>query len=165
MVAFAPGGGWTPGSEEQRRLARILRRIRASLYVGGPLAAVLARFGASRRVALGDVLAHPERISATDAQAMIEAAWDCDAFEGILSGLLREPAPGAIGPAPCRMRLVWGTSDRMLPMGRYSDLWRTLLPSAEWVELEGAGHVPMFDDPEGVAKAILEVTATAQRPR
>jgi pimeloyl-ACP methyl ester carboxylesterase len=162
VVAFAPGGGWAPGSAEQRRLARILRRIRASLYVGGPLAAVLARFGASRKVALGDVLAHPERVSAADARAMIEAAWRCDAFEGILGGLLREPAPAPIHPAPCRMRLVWGTRDRMLPMGRYSDRWRALLPSAEWVELEGAGHMPMFDDPEGVTKAILEVTASAR---
>jgi pimeloyl-ACP methyl ester carboxylesterase len=161
MVALAPGGGWEAGSSEQRRLARMLRRIRASLYVGGPLARVLARFGASRRIALGDVLAHPERISPTDAQAMIKAAWDCDAFEGILEGLLREPAPGPIDPAPCPMRLVWGTRDRMLPMGRYSDRWRSMLPGAEWVELEGAGHMPMFDDPEGVARVILEVTARA----
>jgi pimeloyl-ACP methyl ester carboxylesterase len=44
-------------------------------------------------------------------------------------------------------------------MGRYSDRWRKMMPMAEWVELRGAGHVPMFDDPEGLAKAILQVTA------
>jgi hypothetical protein len=27
------------------------------------------------------------------------------------------------------------------------------------VELPDAGHVPMFDDPEGVTRAILEITA------
>jgi pimeloyl-ACP methyl ester carboxylesterase len=159
LVAISPGGGWEHGSAEQRRLARLFRRIRATLHIGGPLAAVLARFPVSRRVALGEVVAHPERMSAADARTMIEAAWKCDAFEGVMGALMREPAPLPFEDAACRMRLVWGTRDRMLPMGRYSDRWRRMMPTAEWVELHGAGHVPMYDDPEGVARVILQVTA------
>jgi pimeloyl-ACP methyl ester carboxylesterase len=159
LVAISPGGGWEPGSAEQRRLTRLFRRIRASLLVGGPLAPVLARFAASRKIALGEIVAHPERMSPVEARVMIEAAWRCDAFEGVMEALSREPAPGPIHDAPFPMRLVWGTGDRMLPIRRYSDRWRKMLPAAEWVELHGAGHVPMFDDPEAVARAILDVTA------
>jgi pimeloyl-ACP methyl ester carboxylesterase len=159
MVAISPGGGWELDSAEHRRLKRLFRRIRVTLHVGGPLAAVLSRFSASRKVALGEIVAHPERMSAKDARTMIEAAWQCDAFEGVMEALGREPAPGPFEGPACRMRLVWGTRDRMLPMGRYSDRWRKMMPTAEWVELHGAGHVPMFDDPEGVARAILQVTA------
>ena len=32
------------------------------------------------------------------------------------------------------------------------------VPGVELVELPGAGHVPMYDDPDAVARAILEVT-------
>jgi pimeloyl-ACP methyl ester carboxylesterase len=159
MVAIAPGGGWEPGSAEVKRIRRLFLRIRASLKIGGPLAPVLARFAATRRVALADILSHPERVSAADARAIIEAAWRCDAFEGVMSALSREPAPGPITDGSCRMRLVWGTRDKMLPMPRYSERWRRMLPTADWVEIAGAGHVPMFDDPDAVARAILQVTA------
>jgi pimeloyl-ACP methyl ester carboxylesterase len=60
------------------------------------------------------------------------------------------------------MRVLWGSHDALLPMRGYSERWRRLLPGAEWVVLEGAGHVPMYDDPQRVAELILEVT-TAPR--
>jgi pimeloyl-ACP methyl ester carboxylesterase len=37
------------------------------------------------------------------------------------------------------------------------------LPNAEWVELPDCGHLPQHDDPELVARTILEVT-TARAP-
>lgn len=159
MVAISPGGGWEPGSREQKRVKEFFRRVRTSLHVGGPLAPVLARFAASRRIALGEIVAYPDRLTPAEARMLIEASWRCDAFDGVLEAVEREPAPAPIHSSPCPMRLVWGTGDRVLPMGRYSERWRRMLPAAEWVELEGAGHVPMFDDPEAVARAILEMTA------
>jgi pimeloyl-ACP methyl ester carboxylesterase len=163
MVAIAPAGGWELGSAEQRRIRRLFMRIRASLKVGGPLAPLLARFAVSRRIALGEIVANPERMSPSDARRLIEAAWRCDAFDGVMGALSREPAPHPITDSSCRMRIVWGTRDRMLPMTRYSARWRKMIPTAEWVELDGAGHVPMYDDPEGVARAILEVSAPHRR--
>ena len=159
MVAISPGGGWEAGSAEMKRIRRLFLRIRATLRIGGPLAPVLARFAATRRVALGEVIAHPERMSASEARGLIEAAWRCDAFDGVMGALTREPAPGPVTDGGCRMRLVWGTRDRMLPMPRYSERWRRMLPTADWVEIAGAGHVPMYDDPDAVARSILQITA------
>ncbi len=159
MVAISPGGGWEPGSAEQKRLRRFFKTLRARLLVGGPLAPVLARFAASRKFALAEIVAHPELMSPADAREMIEATWRCEAFEAAIKQMEIEPAPGPIHEASCQMRLVWGTHDKMLTMGRYSDRWRKMLPTAEWVELPGAGHVPMFDFSDKVAKLILEVTA------
>jgi pimeloyl-ACP methyl ester carboxylesterase len=159
MVAISPGGGWEQGSPEQKRIRRLFLRIRATLRVGGPLAPLLARFAATRRVALGEIMAHPERLTPTAARNMIEAAWKCDAFDGVMGALTREPAPTAIPEAPCRMRILWGKRDRILPTPRYSDRWRKMLPTADFVELPDAGHVPMSDDPDAVSRAILEVTA------
>ena len=57
------------------------------------------------------------------------------------------------------VRIAWGTRDRIIPLERYSPRLRRLVPQAELVELPGLGHVPMSDDPELVARTILEVTA------
>jgi pimeloyl-ACP methyl ester carboxylesterase len=159
VVAIAPGGGWDAGSAQQKRVKGVFSKIRASLHVGGPLAPVLSRFAASRRLALGNIVAHPERLTPQQARMIIEASWRCDAFEGVLGAVEREPPPRPIDGDHCPIRLVWGTHDRVLPMRGYSERWRSILPAAEWFVLKGAGHVPMFDDPEGVARAILEVTA------
>jgi pimeloyl-ACP methyl ester carboxylesterase len=158
VVAISPGGGWQPGSPEHKRLKSVFKRFRATLHLGGPLAPVLSRFSASRRLALGEIVAHPERLTAAEARMIIEASWRCDAYDGVLDALSHEPPPQPLHPNPCPIRLVWGTRDRLLPIRGYSELWRRVLPQAEWVELEGAGHVPMYDDPEGVVRAILEVT-------
>jgi pimeloyl-ACP methyl ester carboxylesterase len=96
---------------------------------------------------------------------ILQSSWKCDAFDGVLEALSREPAPDLLHPSPCPIRLVWGTHDRLLPMRGYSELWRRVLPGAEWVELEGLGHVPMFDDPDAVVRTILEVTDRQEEAR
>ncbi len=158
LVAISPGGGWEPGSPEQLRVKALFKRIRATLHVGGPLAAVLAKFAPSRKVALGEIVAHPERLTPEEARLIIEASWRCDAFAGVLDAMAREPAPAPIDPTPCPMRIVWGTRDRVLPIARYSARWRKVIPGAEWLELEGLGHLPWYDDPGAVTRAILDVT-------
>jgi pimeloyl-ACP methyl ester carboxylesterase len=158
VVAISPGGGWTRGSREARRLEKLFRNIKTSLHVGGPIAPLLARFAVTRRVALGRIVARPERMSSAHAQMMITASWRCDVFDDVVRALKHEVEPALLHPLPCPIRLVWGTRDRILPMGRYSQHWRSVLPGAEWIELGGLGHVPMFDDPETVARSILDVT-------
>jgi pimeloyl-ACP methyl ester carboxylesterase len=158
VVAISPGGGWTRGSYEARRLEKLFRNIKTSLHVGGAIAPLLARFAVTRRAALGRIVARPERMSAEQARTMITASWRCDVFDDVVRALKVEVEPTLLYPLPCPIRLVWGTRDRILPMNRYSHHWRSVLPGAEWVELPGLGHVPMFDDPEAVARTILELT-------
>ena len=56
-----------------------------------------------------------------------------------------------------RCTVVYGRKDWLLPPS-FRD--RSRLPAhTEWLEPEGWGHVPVWDDPEGVVKLILEATA------
>jgi len=158
VVAISPGGGWEPGSAEHHRLKGVFKRFRRLLRVGGPLAPFVSRFGTSRRLALADIVAYPERLTEAEARLLIEAPWRCDAFDAVLDALSREPPPEPLHDHAFPIRLVWGTNDRLLPIRGYSEHWRRVLPKAEWVELEGAGHVPMYDDPDAVVRAILDVT-------
>ena len=95
----------------------------------------------------------------------MRAPYRCDAFYDVLRRLPHEPDPRRVDAAAGPVRIVWGSEDRLLPLRGYSERWRRLLPSAEWVVLEGAGHVPMYDDPARVAELILEVTAAASAAR
>jgi pimeloyl-ACP methyl ester carboxylesterase len=159
MVAIAPAGGWESDSHEERRIQKTFKRMKRLLHIGGPLASILSRTRASRRMALRDVVAYPERLTPAQATLLMRAPWKCDVYNDVIDGIPHEPLPDLLHPNPCPMRLVWGTEDQILPIRGYSERWRRLIPGAEWVELEGLGHVPMFDDPDKVARSILDVTA------
>jgi len=158
VVAIAPGGGWQLGSAEHRRLSRKFMIMGALLQVGGPLATLLGASALTRGLCLRDAVAKPERMKPAEAQRFIEAAWRCEAFADVVKALSTQPLSDPF-ELPCRVRLVWGDQDRVLPMHGYSEHWRKVLPDAEWVVLNDVGHVPMYDDPEAVAQTILEVTA------
>jgi pimeloyl-ACP methyl ester carboxylesterase len=158
LVAISPGGGWECGSPEERQLLRTFTRLGRLIRMGGPIAPVLGHIGPARNFALRQIVAHPEKLTPEQASFLIRAPYRCDAFYDVLRRLPLEPEPRPIPAGTCPVRIVWGSEDRLLPLRGYSERWRRLLPWAEWVVLQGAGHVPMYDDPEHVAALILEVT-------
>lgn len=56
----------------------------------------------------------------------------------------------------CRTTIAWAQRDRLLLAGRQAPRAARWLPQARHVTLHGCGHVPMWDDPEQVARAILD---------
>jgi pimeloyl-ACP methyl ester carboxylesterase len=52
----------------------------------------------------------------------------------------------------------WGTRDRLL-IPRQAERARAMLPRARHVPLPGCGHIPMSDDPDGVAALLLAGSA------
>lgn len=162
-VAIAPGGGWERGSVEEKRLLRTFERMGRLVRIGGPIAPILGRIGIAKHLALKQVVSRPGRLTTEQASFLIRAPHRCDTFYDVLRRLPLEPDPPRMDASSGPMRIVWGTKDHLLPLKGYSERWRRLLPGAEWVILEGAGHVPMYDDPKSVAELILEVT-TAVRP-
>jgi pimeloyl-ACP methyl ester carboxylesterase len=54
--------------------------------------------------------------------------------------------------------VAWGEKDRLLIYSRQSARARRLLPDARHVTLTGCGHVPTWDDPEQVARVVLEAS-------
>jgi pimeloyl-ACP methyl ester carboxylesterase len=164
LVAISPGGGWERGSAEERQLLRTFNRLGRLIRMGGPLAPVLGHIGVARNFALRQIVASPEKLTAEQASFLIRAPYRCDAFYDVLRRLPLEPEPTPVPSGTCPVRIVWGSEDRLLPMRGYSERWRRLMPWAEWVVLQGAGHVPMYDDPDHVADLILEVTTATRAP-
>jgi pimeloyl-ACP methyl ester carboxylesterase len=56
----------------------------------------------------------------------------------------------------CPTTIAWAEHDRLLLTGRQAPRARRWLPEARHVTLHGCGHVPTWDDPEQVARAILD---------
>ncbi len=158
VVALAPGGGWVPLSPEHRRLMRKFKLTHSLLQIGGSIGSVLARFALARKVFLGDALAHPEQLCPEEAALLIDAARSCASFRGILDVLPTQPLAAPFETLPCPIRMVWGTEDRVLPFLGCSEHWRNVLQDADWLLLEGVGHLQMYDAPEAVVHAILSWT-------
>jgi len=59
-----------------------------------------------------------------------------------------------------RCRLVWGTSDRLIPPV-YADRWVELLPQADVVMVSEAGHMAPYEQPAAVAAALAELFVAA----
>lgn len=164
VVALAPAGGWEAGSPEERRLTPYFMRN----YRGGRLLAPYARTIAARpglrRLALRDVSTHPERYTARQALEILEGARDCAIYLDLMAAILQDGPPKAFEGIDCPVRIAWGTKDRVIPHSRYAKRLRDLIPTAEYVELDGLGHCPMVDDPPLIARTILEVTAAVPVP-
>jgi pimeloyl-ACP methyl ester carboxylesterase len=95
-----------------------------------------------------ELLAHQVRgVAACDALPMIDCA-------------LREGYELEAELVTCPVRILWGMSDRLLPLPvsavRFQRDW---LPTADWVELDDVGHAPQLDVPLVAAQLILEFTA------
>lgn len=164
VVGIAPAGGWVAGSAEERRLGRYFRRVHRLLRLTGSRAESLSRRPGLRKLAMRDACAHGERLTPRQAATVIRSAAECPIFSELTAAIERDGPPEAFEGIECSVRIAWGTKDRILPHGRYSQRLRALLPAADYIELEGLGHVPMVDDPALVAQTILEVTALAAVP-
>ena len=52
--------------------------------------------------------------------------------------------------------IVHGEADALIPVARGRDM-KTALPSAHYVELKGLGHMPMMENAQAVAEALLRL--------
>jgi pimeloyl-ACP methyl ester carboxylesterase len=118
----------------------------------------VARHPAIRRLALRDVVADGRKVPTDAALGMFRGVSGCSIINDVLD-LMKQDEPFDLGPITCPVRILYGTRDRILRWPGHYRHMRTLLPDADWVALDGLGHVPMWDSPSVVAKAILEHTS------
>ena len=143
------------------RGAQIRRAIRlARLSRPLPLDALM-RSATLRRLTLRDVAVHGERLTAGQAVEATRDLLGCSVTEDILT---TDEQITPLDPLPCPVTLAWAGEDALLPVAVNGAVARARLPQARFVVLDGAGHVPMLDDPQGVARTILETTSAAAVP-
>jgi pimeloyl-ACP methyl ester carboxylesterase len=160
VTALAPAGFW--GSARGRGWAlRTLAMIRAAGKMSDRTrTAVMNR--RSLRMASGSLLfGHPSRVPVEAMLGDLAAMAAAPGFDSVARAgrdYFFRAAPPAVP-----VTVAWGTRDRILwpSQARRAEV---LLPAARHVRLPGCGHVPMHDEPELVARTILETCALAAEP-
>jgi len=119
---------------------------------------LVMRSPVGRTLALWHLTGRPWRVPADEAAGATRNLARSPAFEATLDALREHRFGGHTFDVP--VTVAWGERDRLLIYGRQSARAKRLLPDARHVTLEGCGHVPTWDDPEQVARVVLEASAS-----
>jgi pimeloyl-ACP methyl ester carboxylesterase len=151
VVGVSPAGFATSW---ERALGRAHLRASAGSARRAPgLSEQLLRRPRGRKLALGGMMGRPELIAAADAVGASRNLATSPGFDGTLAAITRGrfSHPEKVGVP---VTLVWGSRDMVLfPWQARRAL--SELPRARHVPLPGAGHVPMWDDPETIVRELL----------
>jgi pimeloyl-ACP methyl ester carboxylesterase len=159
VVALSPAGGWHPGEDRVIRHFYSMRRwARLARFV--PL--FVLRSARLRRFTLRAACEHGERLTPRQALAAARYARACvlDDFSELGDGLEPQRYAGFATP----VLIAWSQYDRIIPAADYADRWRKEVPNASWMTLADVGHCPMYDDPQLVARTVLEWTTSTGEP-
>jgi pimeloyl-ACP methyl ester carboxylesterase len=153
-TALSPIGFWSP--LEARYGAVQLRVSRALARHARPLAVRLAASPSGRRAAFGLMFGKPAKHDPRELIADTDAFATAPGFDATLPHTRRYAFhDGAQLRVP--VTIAWGTRDRLL-LPRQAERARAALPQARHVPLPGCGHVPMRDDPDGIAALLREAS-------
>jgi pimeloyl-ACP methyl ester carboxylesterase len=154
-TALSPAGFATAPEMTVAR-ASLWVSVRAARGLAGQADRLLAPAW-GRRMALNLFVAHPERITAADAAASTRALAGAPWFDETLPALHAMEFTGGDG-IEVPVTVAWGSKDRLL-RPRQARRAGHAIPRARLISLRGCGHVPATDDPEQVARVLLEGAA------
>lgn len=145
---ISPAGLWPrplgPRRVDARGWARRLR----------PLVLGAARVGPLREAMLRTSLGLPERVPADAGRSLIAAWIDSPGYETANAEMRRHVCEG-IDRIGVPTTIVWGELDRLVAPPRPE----RRPPGCRYLRVEGIGHTPNWDEPELVARLLLEASA------
>lgn len=162
VVGLAPAGGWLSDDPAQHHVLAFFQTAQALLAQAAPQADAIASTPEGRARALAFMVEHPEHVPADLVAHQIRGAAACPIVMPLIEGTVADGWEDP-GPIDVPVRIVWGTEDKVLAWPNAAERFRTLLPDADWVVLDGVGHLPQLDVPDRTAELILEWTAAARR--
>jgi pimeloyl-ACP methyl ester carboxylesterase len=153
VTCLSPTGFWTDREAAFCR-ASVATTIRATKLLA-PAAPVIGRTGAGRAAVLAQQCARGWRIPPEDFVRAVRNAASSPGFESTRVAALRGVFHGSIDVP---VTIAWAEHDRLL-LPRQARRAMRLLPGARHVTLRGCGHLPFWDDPDQVARVLIEGSA------
>lgn len=155
VVAFAPAGGWAHDDGASVELLCAQRELYAQLKMAAPHAEALVATKQGRRRVTQLLTTNFEHIPADLLAHQMLGIAGCTAARELIDSALSEGYTLDAQQITCPVRIVWGTADRLLPWPAAATRYRQALPQADWVLLDGIGHMPQLDVPLEAAQLIL----------
>lgn len=159
VTALSPAGFF--GRPDLARALLILGFLRFAAQVPDPVLRAILRTERGRRISNAPLFAHPERLTFEQAYGDAQALKHAKGFLGVALAGVRYSFEQEIDVPTT---VVWGTKDLILPP-RQAETAKKRLPNARHVALEGAGHVPMIDEPERLVEIVRETASMTQGRR
>jgi pimeloyl-ACP methyl ester carboxylesterase len=162
VTTLSPAGLWSRplGEPSDGGGARMLLRGSPWLKAARPLLAAALQFRATRHAAFQTIAAHPERIPPDAARALAFGWLDGEGYDAANRAMRSHLFDPTGYPPEVPVTIVWCERDRLLgppkPHRRPAD--------ARFLVLPGVGHTPTWDDPELVARTLLEGSALTSEP-
>ena len=159
VVALAPAGLGSP--VDIRALRRRLLRNQRLARVIAPWLGIIGRSAAASRLLLAGSVQERQAIDPREAIHKMRAFAGCPDFRDLVEDLCSAPDAGVF-ELRCPVALVWGDRDRVVPRA-CAERFRAAIPTAEYTELPGVGHLPMWDAPQRIADLLIDFTAREAR--
>lgn len=157
-TALSPAGFFT-GPLDQRRSIDLFRGLRLVARGIRPVAPRLTASAPGRSLVFGAFAARPWRAPGESLAVDVGAICDNTVID---RGLTADFTFSSMVDADIPITIGWGTRDLVLPRYQMRGI-RYAFPRARVVPLRGLGHVPMTDDPERVARLLLEGSEPERR--
>ncbi|BBZ27021.1 alpha/beta hydrolase [Mycolicibacterium madagascariense] len=166
LTAIAPAGGWSQHSPT--KYETVLKFL-----LGGPALAAARLLGPrildlpfGRRIATLAVSGPADGPSHPDLVALLEDATHCTAYFQLLVKTLRLPGLLELASLAAPTQLVLCEKDRVFPHPR-SHKWmiENLPASAEVIQLDGLGHIPMLEAPGRITELVSDFVDRHTEPR
>jgi pimeloyl-ACP methyl ester carboxylesterase len=151
-TGLSPAGFWL--SRRERGFSdQSLINLRSAARAMRGVAPRIARTGVGRRAASWQVMAHGDRVPPDALVEDLANLAEAPGFDATREAMVeRRFQPG---PIDVPVTVAWAEKDRLL-LPRDAGRARRLLPRAVHLTLHGCGHVPTWDDPDQVARVLLE---------
>ena len=157
VTLLSPAGLWRDGTPcycmVSLRLSRWLAR-----HAGTALSKIVAT-RPGRAVVLGQMLAHPARLTAAQARSVVQAVGTCPGFDATLKATARRRIHGA-QQVTAPVTVAFGSRDVVLLRHQSRHLGE-LPPQTRSAPLPGCGHLPMTDNPARVTDLIITSASRA----
>lgn len=159
VTAISPPGFWT--SAEAAVIVAEVGSMWSMVKIARPLVGLAGRPAWLRAVVWRRLVAYPDRVPAPAAVSTvmnIPRNMRHLTAPATLAALIRSLTAYRIRPLEGQVpvTVAWGDRDTFTSYRTQEPRARVVLPRARHVTLQGCGHVPTFDDPEQVARVILE---------
>jgi pimeloyl-ACP methyl ester carboxylesterase len=153
VTTISPAGLWKqPLGPRERDPHRLAGRVR-------PLVSLALRLRRPREAMLRTFAAHPERIPVEEGRELVLGWIDASGYAGANKAMRTHLFDPAGYPEDVPVTIAWGELDRLV--GPPKPARRPA--GARFLTLPGVGHTPTWDDPELIARTLLEGSDVYQR--